>query len=313
VRTYAQVIESGDVILADGAQGTRLHLETGLDIDPAVDVGGFASDGRSAVLRALSGEYVAIAAALELPIQIDAVTFRLNPDRLGSVGRFGELTELNRRCVEAAAANRRIFTDTEIYVAGVLCPRVDMYDPAETPDQDESAEYHHPQAEALAAAGADVLYGETVSTGSEAVGLARAMGATGCPYAVGPIIDRDGHLPDGTSLEAVIAAVDANADPAPLHFFINCTHPVVALAGLRAVRDRGGDTSRVIGLKANGSDQPPAELDGIPVVHCDPPLQWTAAMRELRNELGLRLLGGCCGTDSRHILALALQLSGLVD
>lgn len=311
MRSYAQVVESGDVILTDGAQGTRLRLETGLELDPHLDVGGLASDGRDAALRAVSGEYVAIATALGLPIQIDAVTFWLSPDRLEAAERGKDLADLNRRCVEAAAANRRIFTDTEIYVAGVVCPRVDAYAPTEVPDEDEAAAYHRAQAQAIADAGADVLYGETLSTAPEAVGMARAMGATGCPYAIGPIIDRDGRLPDGTPLEDLVAMVDEKASPPPLHFFLNCTHPAVAVAGLSAVRARGGDVSRVIGLKANGSERPPTSLDGSTVVHADPPVEWATAMNALREEFGLRLLGGCCGTDSRHILALALQLHPL--
>ena len=311
VRTYEQVIRSGDVLLTDGANGTRLRFETGLELDPVLDIAGLASDGRSYALQAVSGEYVAIAAALAMPIQLDAPSYWISPERLEAVGRAGELEVLNRRCVEAATSNRDTFTGAEIFVAGVIGPKADGYAPTEIPSEDEAAVYHEAQAAALASAGVDVLYGETLSTAPESLGIARAMAATACPYAIGPVIDRDGRLPDGTPLEAVIGAIDSAVTPRPLHFFINCTHPGVALAGLSAVRERGGDTSRVIGLKANGSAEPPTSLDQARLVHSDPPTDWALGMVQLHEFFGLRILGGCCGTDSRHILALALALRSI--
>jgi S-methylmethionine-dependent homocysteine/selenocysteine methylase len=309
VRTYTEMIDSGDVLLTDGANGTRLRLETVLVLDPVLDVAGLASDGRAHALRAVSGEYVAIAAAVGLPIQLDAVSYWINPDRLASVGRLDELGALNRRCVQASAANRETFVEAEIFVAGVLGPRADGYSPTEIPEAEEAAAYHEAQAAALAGGGVDVLYGETLSTASEAVGMARAMALTGCPYAIGPVLDQHGQLPDGTPLETVIDTIDRAVTPQPVHYFINCTHPTVALAGLDAASDRGGDISRVIGIKANGSAEAPTDLDSAQSVHSDPPNDWAGSMIELRDRFGLRVLGGCCGTDGRHILALALRLT----
>jgi S-methylmethionine-dependent homocysteine/selenocysteine methylase len=156
-----------------------------------------------------------------------------------------------------------------------------------------------------------VLYGETLSTALEAVGMARGMALTGCPYAIGPVLDQHGHLPDGTPLETVIDTIDRAVTPRPVHYFINCTHPTVALAGLDAASARGGDISRVIGIKANGSTEAPTDLDGAQSVHSDPPNDWAGSMveLELRDRFGLRVLGGCCGTDGRHILALAIRLT----
>jgi homocysteine S-methyltransferase len=309
VRTYAEMVESGDVLLTDGANATRLRLETALVLDPVLDVAGLASDGRAHALRAVSGEYVAIAAAVGLPIQLDAQSYWINPDQLASAGRLDELTALNRRCVEASTANRDTFVDAEIFVAGVLGPRADGYSPTEIPDAEEAAAYHEAQAAALADAGVDVLYGETLSTASEAVGMARAMALSGCLYAIGPVLDQHGQVPDGTPLETLIDTIDRAVTPQPAHYFINCTHPTVALAGLDAASTRGGDISRVIGIKANGSAEAPTDLDGAQTVHSDPPDYWARSMVELRDRYGLRVLGGCCGTDGRHILALALRLT----
>jgi len=307
VRTYAEVIGSGDPLLGDAAFGTRLAHETALALDPELGGSALASDGHPEAIEALAAEYAAIAVALGFPIELDAATYWLGPDRLAAAGRSGELTAMNRRSVEAVQAARRRFEGAEVFVAGVLGPRVDGYRPASAPAPDEAEAYHRPQAAALADAGVDALSGKTLSTAGEVLGMARALAATGCPYALGPVLDRRGHLPDGTPVEELVGRVDDEVDPAPLHWYVNCTAPGVVLEGLSAAAGRG-DVGRIVGCKANGSSRPVADLDGAAVVHSDPPDEWAATMVELRRRFGLRLLGGCCGTDGRHLLALGLRL-----
>lgn len=310
VRSYTEVVESGDLVLTDGAQGTRLLFETNLALDPVLGISSLALDGRATALQAVSGEYVAIAGALGLPVQLDAATYSANPDCLAAAGRSGDLDAMNRRAVQAAVELRGRYAGAEIYIAGVVGPQVDGYQPTEVPDVEKSTNYHAAQVEVLADAGVDVLYAETFSTVAESIGAARAMAATGCPFVIAPVLRADGTTPDGTRIEDFVATVDSDTTSAPLHYLINCTHPETALRGLRAAAGRGADvSSRVIGLKANGSSAPLDVLDEKATLHSDPPLPWAASMLQLHREFGMRVLGGCCGTDSRHILALALDLA----
>jgi len=300
------VIESKLAVLMDGATGTRLRLETKLRLDPVLDVAGLALTGNGRALRAVAGEYAAIAGALGLPIELDAMTYWASPDHLMAAGRSGDLEKVNHACIEAIASTKDI---AEVYVAGVIGPREDGYRPLGAMGVDEATDYHSPQARALANSGADLLLGSTMSTLSEAVGVANAMAATGTAYVMAAVMRSDGCMPDGTSVADLVATIDSVASREPIHYLISCTHPSTALSGMRTLRETQHDVSaRVIGIKANGSALDFEQLDGACAVLADTPMEWLKDMTTLRTEFDFRVIGGCCGTDSRHILALALDL-----
>lgn len=83
---YARLIDSGVRVMTDGATGTRLRLESPLELDPILDMPGLSASGRGAALRAVAGEYAAIAEALNMPIQLDAMTYWASPDHLDAAG-----------------------------------------------------------------------------------------------------------------------------------------------------------------------------------------------------------------------------------
>ncbi len=315
-RTYAELVASGAVVLGDGATGTRLRLETPLVLDQALDIGGLAIDGRGAALQAVAAEYVGIARSLQLPITIDTATYWASPDHVAR--RPGaDLATVNRACAEAIAPLRE---PGKVFLAGLVGPRADAYRPSRAavggkPGVESvgaATEFHAPQVEALANAGVDVLLAATMSTTIEARGLAQAMAATALDYVVATVLDSTGHIPDGTPLEKFVAAIDAAEHRPPAHYLLHCTHPTTALAGMRAVAARGHDLrGRVVGIKANGSALPLDQLDGATGIHADGPLVWLAGMTQLRDEFAFNVLGGCCGTDGRHLLALALSCSAL--
>ena len=83
---------------------------------------------------------------------------------------------------------------------------------------------------------------------------------------------------------------------------VNCAHPThiaPALAG-------AGPWERVLGIRANASSKSHAELDESEELDEGDPVALAADYVALRDELpGLTLLGGCCGTDHRHLAAIA--------
>jgi S-methylmethionine-dependent homocysteine/selenocysteine methylase len=306
MRRYVDVIASGRHVLTDGATGTRLRLETPLTLDPVLDVSALAMAGRGDALRAVAGEYAAIAAALGLPIEIDAVTYWASPDRLAAAGRPDDLEAINRACVEALVPIKAI---GEVFIAGVVGPRADGYRPRDAMTAAEAEAYHRPQAEALASAGADLLLGSTMSTATESVGVARALAATGSSYVMAFVMTSQGQLPDGETIAGVIALIDESVDPRPVHYLLSCTHPSTASDGLRRLSDQGHDLSdRLVGIKANGAMADPSTLEAARAPISDPPMEWSRDVAALRVDFGLRVLGGCCGTDGRHILALGIDL-----
>ena len=145
---------------------------------------------------------------------------------------------------------------------------------------------------------------------SEATGLAFALAATGKPYLVSFVVRPEGTLLDGTPLKEAIAAIDAAVTPRPGAYLINCTHASFAKSALT----HAGNSSelvrrRVIGLLANTAALSPEDLDESSSLVEEEPEIFGESLAELRRELGLKILGGCCGTDDRHIGALAARLA----
>jgi S-methylmethionine-dependent homocysteine/selenocysteine methylase len=187
-------------------------------------------------------------------------------------------------------------------------PRGDGYSPTTMMSADEARDYHTEQVEALAAGGAEMVTAITMTHVGEAVGVAGAASDAGLPVAISFTVETDGRLPSGQELLEAIAEVDAVIKGAPAYYMINCAHPT-HFADLLA----GGDdwTRRICGLRANASRCNHAELDAATELDDGDPLDLGARYAELRRLLPqLAVLGGCCGTDQRHVAAIARACLG---
>ena len=115
---------------------------------------------------------------------------------------------------------------------------------------------------------------------------------------------------DGTPLKTAIATIDASVTPRPLAYLINCTHASVFRSALLNERNSSAQVrERVIGLLANTAALSPEELDESAELVEEAPEVFGNSVAALRDELGMKVLGGCCGTDDRHIDCLARKLS----
>jgi homocysteine S-methyltransferase len=308
---FADRIRSGEVILTEGAVIERLRREPSVELDPDVLSAGlpFHPEGRAALAR-IHREYLDIAAATGLPMVVGTSTWRANPERVARA--------LGRSCEEVNRAGTRLLQDlreeygqsaSSIHVCGLMTCHGDAYDPAGALSAEEAAAFHGEQARALAAAGVDYLQPTTLPSAPEALGLARALAATGMPYVLSFVIRPTGTLLDGTPLAHAIARIDDTVDPPPLCYWVNCVHPDVFAA---AMQQPGNDSpalrERLVGLQANTSRLPPEELDGRENLDTADPASFAEAMLRLHRDLGMRVLGGCCGTDARHIRLLADSL-----
>jgi homocysteine S-methyltransferase len=119
------------------------------------------------------------------------------------------------------------------------------------------------------------------------------------------IIRPDGTLLDGTPLHEALSTIDEHVNPAPLAYTINCVHPAVFRSAVNhPVHSSAYVRGRILGLQANTSEKPPEELDGLDTLDTADAALFARDMVSLRTSCGTRLLGGCCGTDTRHIAAL---------
>ena len=116
-------------------------------------------------------------------------------------------------------------------------------------------------------------------------------------------VETDGRLPSGQPLREAIETVDAQARRAPAYYMINCAHPT----HFAAVLEEGGHwRERIRGLRANASTRSHAELDEAEELDDGDPADLAVRHLALRESLpGLMVLGGCCGTDIRHVRSIA--------
>ena len=310
---FETVIGSGVPVLTDGGIETRVMFETNVELPPHVQVAALVKDPAGGpALRRIFESYVDAARSRGLPVIIGTPTFRASLNFVRKAGRGGE-EAVRRLNLEAAAMLREIRDGSghqPIFIAGVMGPGGDAYLPGESMSAEEAHEYHGLQAGALAAAGVDFLYAPTFPAVEEALGASLAMGETGLPYVVSFVLGGDGNVLDGTSLHAAIERIDGAASPAPLFYSISCVHPSV-VAG--ALRDEAVFSDlvalRLNEFKANASPLSTEELVKLDHPEGDDPERFADEMWELHQEFGLQVIGGCCGTDDRHMRALAGRMA----
>ena len=292
-------------IVTDGGLETWLLFQRGIDLPafaayPLVDD----EDGRAQLVDYYE-RYLAIAASVGAAALLEAPTWRANPDWARSLGH--DLDELGRLIDDSIAlmhelrSQRR--TDQPVLVSAVVGPRGDGYrvDTEMTPD--EAADYHRFQIERSSRAGADVVTALTMTHVGEAAGVALAAQAAGIPSVISFTVETDGRLPSGMTLAEAIVETDAVTGAAPHHYMINCAHPTHFE---HLFRGAGDWTLRIGGLRANASMLSHAELDEMTELDEGDPPDLAARYLALRSDLpALQVIGGCCGTDDRHVDAIA--------
>jgi homocysteine S-methyltransferase len=263
-------------------------------------------------LEEIYRQYLDIGQRYNLPLMISAPTWRAGRDRIAAAGLADY--DLNGDNFRFLASLRDGYDNyaNRVFIYGLMSCRGDAYKPEEAMSANASAEFHAWQAEALATAGVDFLLAATLPALSEAIGLAQAQAATGLPYIISFVARPEGTLLDGTPLNYAIGTIDSAVAPPPLAYMINCTHASVFRSAILNVNNSSPLVrERVIGLMANTAALSPEELDASTELVEEAPEIFGKSVSALYGELGLKVLGGCCGTDERHIECLARELSRL--
>lgn len=302
-------------ILGEGAVIERLRRLRGMELDPFVVNSAFIyEDKKRRAQEDICREYLDIGCQFGLPLLMSTPTWRASRERIAAAGLEGtDLNGDNVAFLEQLRNSYQGYAD-KVLICGLMSCKGDAYRPTEALSVDEAAEYHAWQAEKLAATNVDLLLAATLPALSEATGLSLALAMTGKPYIVSFVVRPTGTLLDGTPLKDAVEAIDAIANPKPLAFMINCTHATFARAALLHEANSSIDVrQRMIGLLANTAALSPEDLDNNSQLVEEEPEAFGASVAALGADLGLKILGGCCGTDGRHLSALAARLqSGII-
>jgi S-methylmethionine-dependent homocysteine/selenocysteine methylase len=296
----------GELFLTDGGIETSLIFHDGIDLPLFAAFTLLREEQGVEALRRYYRPYAELAADRGLGFVLESPTWRASPRWAGELGISDEeLDGLNRKAIELMAEIRDEFLayPTPFVISGCVGPQDDGYNPSELLSADAAREYHSVQIRTFAQTQADMVTAITMTYVEEALGLARAAEEAGMPVALSFTVETDGRLPSGQELGEAIGEVDTATDGYPAYFMINCAHPT----HFERVLDDEGATwrERIHGLRANASTMSHAELDEASELDDGDPQDLGARYAALRAQLPrLNVVGGCCGTDARHVAAV---------
>ena len=292
----------GDLFLTDGGIETVLIFHEGLDLPEFAAFDLLKDEEGTERLRSYYAPYVALARERGVGFVLESPTWRANPRWAEEIGYDREqLDRLNRKAI---ALLEEIRDEQEaggppIVISGCVGPHDDGYNPVELLTAEAAQEYHSTQIGTFAETAADMVTAITMTYADEAIGIVRAAADAGLPAAISFTVETDGRLPSGQALGEAIEQVDRETGGGPSYYMINCAHPT----HFASVLEQGdGWRERIAGLRANASTRSHAELDEAEELDEGDPADLGARYAELREQLPrLCVLGGCCGTDHRHI------------
>jgi S-methylmethionine-dependent homocysteine/selenocysteine methylase len=298
---------SGDrLFLTDGGLETVLVFHKGFDLPQFASFPLLEEEPGRAALREYFEGFLELARERDAGFVLDTATWRANPDWAALLGYDADaLDRVNREAVAFAQAIRdeHAGTGTPVLVNGVIGPRGDGYVAENLMSAEEAEEYHAGQVRSFAEAGADMISAITMTYAEEAIGIARAAVKAELPVAISFTVETDGRLPSGQPLGDAIAQVDFETDSSPAYFMVNCAHPSHFE---HVVREGGAWLGRIAGLRANASMMSHAELDEAEELDEGDPAELGSGYVALRTHLrNVNVIGGCCGTDQRHVAAVA--------
>lgn len=300
---------SSGLFLTDGGLETTLVFHEGIDLPLFAAFTLLDSREGLACLRRYFETYVDIAQRRGVGIVLETATWRANPDWAAKLGYDAKaLAEANRVGVDLLLDIRkeRETPTTPIVISGNLGPRGDGYRPDARMTVQEAADYHGAQIRTFADTEADMIAAFTMNYVEEAVGIALAAREAGMPLALSFTVETDGRLPSGDTLAQAIRTVEEISGAYPAYYMINCAHPTHIM---HVLEELGPLAARVRGLRANASRRSHAELDESTDLDAGDPQELGEQYRELRRRLpALAVVGGCCGTDHRHVEAMCRAL-----
>jgi S-methylmethionine-dependent homocysteine/selenocysteine methylase len=274
-----------ELFLTDGGLETTLLFLEGLDLPEFAAFNLLNHPVGYQALEKYFRTYATMAQTYNVGLILESATWRANPDWGSKLGYDTEaLAAMNRKAIALLHDIRREYEtqDSPMVISGCIGPRGDGYVPSDAMTVAEAIDYHRSQIEIFRDADADLV--------------------TEMPVVISFTVETDGKLPTGQSLKDAIAQVDAVTGNAPAYYMINCAHPT-HFADILVPGEPWID--RIRGLRANASAKSHAELNESETLDEGNPTELGNQYRELRNQFPqINVLGGCCGTDDRHIEAI---------
>ena len=302
----------GELFLTDGGIETTLIFLEGQELPDFAAFHLLKTRDGEAALRKYFRTYAGLAERFGAGLILESATWRASADWGGKLG-YGakQLADANRRAISLLEEIRAESKGKagKVVISGCLGPRGDGYNPGKTMTAKEAEGYHAKQVQVFEDSAADMVTAITMNYVEEAIGISKAAQKAGMPVAISFTVETDGKLPTGQTLREAIDQVDAAASRYPAYYMINCAHPTHFE---QALEPGASWTRRIRGVRANASRKSHAELNESPELDAGNPAQFGAEHAELKKRFrDLHVMGGCCGTDHRHVEQIAKACSPL--
>jgi homocysteine S-methyltransferase len=293
------------VFLTDGGLETTLVFLKGIELPQFAAFDLLRTREGRTTLKEYFLPYIDTARRHGFGFILDSVTWRSNPDWGAKLGYSKEaLAAANQDAIDLMAELRAEHETDEMpmVVSAIVGPRGDGYFPDQIMSAEGAEAYHSEQISTFADTEADMISALTMTNVNEAVGITRAAQRSGMPVMISFTVETDGRLPTGQTLQQAIEGVDNATGAGPAYYMINCAHPTHFQSTLES---GGAWLQRLRGIRANASKRSHAELNEAPELDIGNPEELGLQYRELRNRFPqLQVLGGCCGTDDRHVACI---------
>jgi len=297
---------NGGLFLTDGGIETTLIFHEGLDLPDFAAFHLLKTSKGEAALRKYFRTYAEIARRFGTGLILESATWRANADWGVRIGYSAEtLANANRKAIHLLENIREEYEteQTPMVISGCIGPRGDGYVPDSVMTVQEAELYHREQIETFASSAVDMVTAITMNYVEEAIGITRAARKVNLPVVISFTVETDGNLPTGQTLQSAIRQVDEATSGYPAYYMINCAHPT----HFEHVLAQGGAwLKRIHGIRANASRKSHAELNDAPDLDIGNPIELGMQYSRLKDLLpNLNVMGGCCGTDHRHVEQIA--------
>lgn len=293
---------SDRLFITDGGTETTLIFHEGLNLPHFAAFDLLKDPFGYEVLIKYFCNYAQLARKYRVGFVLESVTWRANKDWGLKLGYSSvDLIAFNQLAIALLEDIRDKYESeqTPMVISGCIGPRGDGYNPTELMNEVEAERYHAAQIDIFAQTNADLVTAMTITYPEEAIGIARAARQANIRVVISFTLETDGKLPTGQSLSDAIASVDRATDNAPIYYMINCAHP---LHFARVLQGGGDWLNRIKAIRANASIKSHGELDEAEELDAGNPVELGIQYQKLKSLLpNLNILGGCCGTDIRHV------------
>ena len=297
-----KLLKADRPFLTDGGFETWLFFQQGFEAPEFAAIVLMDDEAARQAARRYFDGFLSMAASAQTGFVLDTNTWRGCTHWGPKLNRSeSEMLRLTSDAVSFAKNIRREWQSrvSPILINGVVGPAGDGYAPGRVPHAAEAREMHLPQIATFAQAGVDMVSAITMTNTGEALGITQAAVEKRLPIVVSFTVETDGRLPTGELLGDAIRSVDTATSSAPIYYMVNCAHP----DHFRPSIETGTDwVERIGGVRANASRLSHAELDVADTLDDGNPTEFGQLHADLARHLpNLRVFGGCCGTDHRHV------------